>query len=198
MVILTHSIPQNKALVPCGWAPAARGMRALFRDLYFCCLGKHSQTETSFKRNFLLMKGQNSITSYCIVLTFKLAKTWWLVKELLVSKALGVYFLWILIESIKMMTQTMDGCSSLNKLEVLESDVVSDSDGNTAVLTVKMWAFLSGFSCPTQILLLSAPILLGPGEVTHLELLGTKRVKYSGILSWNQQKKCLKIAVVSV
>ena len=41
----------------------------------------NSQTETGFKMNFLEMNGENSITAYCIVLTFKLAKTWWLVKE---------------------------------------------------------------------------------------------------------------------
>ena len=40
-----------------------------------------------------------------------------------------------------------------------------------------MWAFLSRFSCPTLALLLLAPILLGPGEAIHSELLGTKRVK---------------------
>ena len=42
-----------------------------------------------------------------------------------------------------------------------ESETVSESDGNTAVLTVKMWAFLSGFSCPTPTLLLLAPIYFG-------------------------------------
>ena len=54
---------------------------------------------------------------------------------------------------------------------------MSESDGNTAMVTVKMWAFLSGFSCPTPTLLLLAPILLGLGEATHSELLDRKRVK---------------------
>ena len=45
----------------------------------------------------------------------------------------------------------------------------------SAMLTVKMWAFLSIFSCPTPTtLLLLAPVLLGPGEATHSKLLGTK------------------------
>ena len=66
--------------------------------------------------NFLPIKGENSITSYRIVLTFKLAKIRWLVKEILVSKAVGVYFPQILIASIKMMTGTMDGCLILNKM----------------------------------------------------------------------------------
>ena len=30
-------------------AHAARETKASFHDLYFCCLGKHSQTETGFK-----------------------------------------------------------------------------------------------------------------------------------------------------
>ena len=59
---------------------------------------------------------------------------------------------------------------------VLNSEVVSESDGNTAVLTVEMCTFLSGFLCPAQTLLLLDPVLLGPGEATHSELLGTKRV----------------------
>ena len=42
---------------------------------------------------------------------------------------------------------------------VLESEVGSESDGNTAVLTVEMWGFLSGFSCSTQTLFLLAPII---------------------------------------
>ena len=58
-----------------------------------------------------------------------------------------------------------------------ESDIVSESDGNTTMLTIEMWAFLLFFSCPTPTLLLSAAISLGLGEVTDSELLGTKRVK---------------------
>ena len=34
-----------------------------------------------------------------------------------------------------------------------------------------------GFFLPIPTLFLLAPLLLGPGETTHLELLGTKRVK---------------------
>ena len=71
---LTHSIPWNKALVPCGCAPAAHGLRPSFHEFCFCCLGKHSQTATDFKRNFLPLKGENSISSYCVVLTLKSAK----------------------------------------------------------------------------------------------------------------------------
>ena len=113
---LTYSAPQNEALIPHGCAPAARGTGPLFRKFCFCCLEKHSQTETGFKTNFLPMKGENSISSYCIVLMFRLVKIRWLVKDLLVSEALGIYFPWILIVSIKMMTQMIDGFLILNKL----------------------------------------------------------------------------------
>ena len=82
--LLAHSIPWNEAIVPCGYAHVAQGTRPLFRGLYFCCLGKHSQTETGLKTNFLLMKGENSTASYCLVLTFKLVKIQCLVKEKLV------------------------------------------------------------------------------------------------------------------
>ena len=54
---------------------------------------------------------------------------------------------------------------------------MSESDGNTAMLTVKMSAFSSGFSCPTQTLLLLAPVSLGPAKATRSEFLGRKRVK---------------------
>ena len=75
------------------------------------------------------------------------------------------------------MTRSMDWCLVLNKLGRDESEIVSESDGNTAMLTLKMGAFLLGFSCPTQTLLLLAPVLLGPEEVTPSELFGTKRVE---------------------
>ena len=39
--------------------------------------------------------------------------------------------------SIKLITRTMDDCFVLNTGEE-ESDIVSESDGNTAMLTVKM------------------------------------------------------------
>ena len=107
---LTHSVPRNQALVPCGCPHAAHRMRPSFRELYFRCLGKHSKTETSFKMNFFPMKGKNSITSYCIVLTFKSAKIQWVVKKILVSEALGTYFKWIMMASITLMTQIMGGC----------------------------------------------------------------------------------------
>ena len=37
--------------------------------------------------------------------------------------------------------------------------------------------FIGFFSCPIPTLLLLAPILLGPGEATHSELVGLNRVK---------------------
>ena len=111
LVVLTHSVPQNEAIVPHGCAPAARGTRPSFRELDFCCLGNYSNTETCFKTNFLPMKRVNSITSYCVVLTFESTKIRWLVREILVSEALEIYFSWIIIASIKFMTRTMDECA---------------------------------------------------------------------------------------
>ena len=86
---LIHSVPWNEAFVPCGYARAAHGTRTSFCKLYFCCLGKHSQTETGFKTDFIQMKGVSSIPSYCVVLTFKSAKIWWLVKEIFVFWSIG-------------------------------------------------------------------------------------------------------------
>ena len=68
--------------------PEERGPRST--NSTFVVLGKHSQTETGFKTNFLPMKGENSITFYCIVLALKSAKIWSLVKEILASEALGI------------------------------------------------------------------------------------------------------------
>ena len=75
--------------------------------------------------------------------------------------------------------------ASLRGTREEKSKIVSESDGNTAMLTVKMWAFLSGFSCPTQTLLLLAPVLLRPGEATHSEFLGTKRVKVNLCMNYD-------------
>ena len=77
----THSVPHNEVLVLHGCAHAACGAKPSFWKLSICCLGKHSQSETDYKTNFLLMKGENSTTSYCIVWMFKLAKILWLVKK---------------------------------------------------------------------------------------------------------------------
>ena len=79
-------------LVPCGCAHATHGTRASFHELYCRCLGKHSQTETGFKTNFLPIKEENSITSYCADLMLKLVKIQWLAKETLFFEALDVYF----------------------------------------------------------------------------------------------------------
>ena len=159
--------------------PTEWGPHSATRELYFCCLGKHSQTETGFETNFLPTKGENLITSYCIVLMFRSAKIWWLVKEILVSWSIGcIYTFYGWWQSgIKLWTGMMDGCLILNKL-VRRRVKLHQSDGNTAVFTVEMRAFLLGFSCPTPTLLLLALILLGPGEATHSELLSTKSVKW--------------------
>ena len=106
---LPHSVPWNEALTPCSCAHNTHKTRPSFCELYFCCLGKHSQTETGFKRNFLPIKGENPITSYCIVLTFKSAKMRWLVKEIWVFWSIGyVYFSWMMTASIKLLTQMMN------------------------------------------------------------------------------------------
>ena len=85
-----HSVPRYKALFPCGCAHTAL---ALFCKLCFCFLGKQPNWNR-FQTNFFLMKEENFITSYCIMLTFKPAKLWWLVKETLVFLSIG-YILFI-------------------------------------------------------------------------------------------------------
>ena len=112
---LAHPVPQNEALVPSSCAPAARRTRASFHELYFCCLGKHSKTETGFKMNFLPMKRENSNSSYCVVLTFKAVKIQWLVKEILVFWSPG-HILFMDHDSEHEVDDLMDGCLILNKL----------------------------------------------------------------------------------
>ena len=87
--ILTHSVPGNEGLVPHSCDHAACRTKALFNKLYCLCLGKHSQTETGFKTNFLPVKGENSIFTYCVVFTFKSAEILWLFKEILVFRNIG-------------------------------------------------------------------------------------------------------------
>ena len=80
-----------------------------------------------------------------------------------------MYFSWMMMVGIKLMTRMMDGCLILNEMGRRRVKVCQR--------TVEMWAFLTGFSCLTPTLLLLAPILLGLGEATYSELLGTERVK---------------------
>ena len=75
---LTHSVPQNEALVPCGCAHTARGMRPLFRRLYCCCLGKIQPKWNWYQHELTSDEGRDSITFYCVVLTFKSAKIRWI------------------------------------------------------------------------------------------------------------------------
>ena len=87
-------------------------------------------------------------------------------------------FLFMMTANIKLMTRMIDGCLILKKIEEETSEIASESDGHSAMLTVEKWAFLLGFSCPIPTSLLLAPIILGPGEATHSELLGTKTVNW--------------------
>ena len=72
------------AWVPCSlWLVSPHSLNEpSFHEQYVCRLGKCSQTETGFKANFLLMKGDKSITSYALSwLLFQSAKIWGLVKK---------------------------------------------------------------------------------------------------------------------
>ena len=60
------------------------------------------------------------------------------------------------------------------------------------MLTVEMWAFLSGFSCPTTILLLLSSISLGPGEVTHSNYLVGKGLR-RGVRRLQQFTECYSV-----
>ena len=71
---LTPSVPQNEALVLAAVLTPPMERDPHSANSIFIVLEKHSQTETGFKMNFLPMKGENSITFYCVVLMFKLAK----------------------------------------------------------------------------------------------------------------------------
>ena len=67
---------------------------------------------------------------------------------------------------------------------------MSESDGNAAMLTVEMWAFLLCFSCgtPNLLLLVLAPVLLGLVEATHSESLHMEMVNLldaQGFSLWN-------------
>ena len=105
---LTHSVPQNEGLIPRSCAHATRGVRPSFCELYCHCLRKHSQTEIGFKTNVLLMKGENSTTSFCIVLTFKSMEIHWLFKKILVFWSIG-YRLYMDVDSEHKVADSDDG-----------------------------------------------------------------------------------------
>ena len=85
----THSMPQNEALIPCSCAHAALRMRPSFHELYFCCHGKHSQTETGFKMNYLLLKGENSYHFLLHFFDVLIRENWWLDKEIFIFWSTG-------------------------------------------------------------------------------------------------------------
>ena len=166
----THSVPRNEAVVLHGCAHATRGRRPSFHKLYFFRSGKHNQTETSFKTNVPSYEGRElyHFQLHCVAVQIgENIMAFWSVRcRLFVND-----------ESKHKVNNVDDGWvldSALIGEE--ESDIVSESDGNTAMLTVEMWTFLLSFSCPTPTLLLLAPVLLGLGETDHSEILGTERV----------------------
>ena len=121
-LVLSFSLPFNTFCTteqgPCSSRLCSRCLRNeafVPWTLLLLCWKTH-QTETGLKTNCLPMKGENSITSHCIVFTFKWAKMWWLFKKSLVSEAFGTYISWIMVANIKLMTWTMDGCLILNKM----------------------------------------------------------------------------------
>ena len=67
-VCLLYSVPRSEALVSRDCAHTARATRPLFCKLYFCCLGKHSQTETGFKNE--LPSVENRETFYFLLNCF--------------------------------------------------------------------------------------------------------------------------------
>ena len=73
--------------------PMERGPRSM--NSTFVVLENTAKTETGFKTNFLLMKNENSITSYCVVLMFKSSKIQLLIKEILVFWSIGSYILFM-------------------------------------------------------------------------------------------------------
>ena len=161
------------------WAACScccRGTRPSFSGLCFSCLGKHSYTKTGFKTNFLPMKGENSITSCCVVLTFKSAKSRLLVKEILVSEALGVYFSWIMIASIKLMTRTMDGWLIMNKLRRRRVKLCQRVMATLQCKVSKCEHFDRFVFLPHPSSAPLSPNITWAREATHSELRGTKRV----------------------
>ena len=80
--------------------------------------------------------------------------------------------------SIMLMTRTTEGRLILNKLGRRRMKLCLEwwqqSNVNSQNVSIFVGCF---FFCPIPTLLFLAPISLGPGEATHSELLGTKRVK---------------------
>ena len=78
--------------------------------------------------------------------------------------------------SVKLMTRTMDGCLILNKLGRRRVNCIREWWQHWNVYCRNESIFI-GFFLLIPTLFLLAPLLFGPGETNHSELLGTKRVK---------------------
>ena len=113
----THSVQQNKALVPCGCAPATHGIRPSFCEPCFFCLEKHKPNWNRFQNKLPSDEGRELYHFLLSCFDIEISKntlasqrniSFWSIEYL--------YFSWIMIGSIKLMTLTMDGCLILNKL----------------------------------------------------------------------------------
>ena len=82
---------------------------------WLCCLGKHSQTETSFKSDFV-MKGENLSLPIALFGRSNRRKYDGQSKKYQFSEAVDRCFSYMMTASIKLMTRTMDRCLILSKM----------------------------------------------------------------------------------
>ena len=80
---------------------------------------------------------QIRFASYCVVLTFESAKIQWLVKEILVFGSIDIYF--FMDDDSEHKVDDSDDGWVLDSEQIWkeESEIVSESDGNTAMLLLK-------------------------------------------------------------
>ena len=132
----TGTLQTAEWVCPHGCAYGACRTRACSANFIFVVL-ENGQTEDRFPSD----EGRELCYFLCVVFTFLLATIQWLVKEILIFWSIGYEYL-MDDDSIKVMPRMMDGCWILNTFRRRKVKLCQN-DGNTAVLTVIVWAVLS-------------------------------------------------------
>ena len=178
MEIFSSHIPYGRTRLPflvvVLTLPAERGRQST--NSAFVVLENTAKLKPVSKQTFFqLRERESSITSYSVVLTFKSAKIQWVVKRnIKFSEALDLYFSWMMTASIKLLTRTMDGCLILDKLVRRRMKLFREWWQHCKFSCLNVSIFIGFFLSHPDFALL-APVLLGPGEATHSELLRTKK-----------------------
>ena len=156
------------------WGPRSSGLCS--QQLYFCCLGKTQPNWNRFQNELPSNEGRELHQFLLCCFDVQISKNTMASQEMLVSEALGIYFPWNMIASIKLMTRTMDGWLIMNKLRRRRVKLCQRVMATLQCKLSKCEHFDRFVFLPHPSFAPLSPNITWAREATHSELRGTKRL----------------------